>query len=120
MANHLSRIPRSFLASRDTVYSARPTFANPGRLFLEARHAGPATLLPDASAFTDSALTGTIAPAIVNGRATEYPVRGERNQQEMDLSRNDIFHDDANDWPVHPSDLGCGFSSPQAAQELPH
>jgi len=67
-------------------------------------------LLPDASALLTRRYWNDRA-AIVNGRATEYPVRGERNQQEMDFSRNDIFHDDATD-AVHPSDLGAGSQVP--------
>ena len=92
----------------DTV-TLRGHVANPGRYSwkpgMRVRD-----LLPDASALLTRRYWNDRA-AIVNGRATEYPVRGERNQQEMDFSRNDIFHDDAND-AVHPSDLGAGSQVP--------
>jgi protein involved in polysaccharide export with SLBB domain len=73
-------------------------------------------LIPDAGALLTRRYWRDRA-AIVNGRSTEYPVRGEqlRNQQEgMDSSRNDIFHDDGTD-AAHPSDLSAASQVPGVA-----
>jgi protein involved in polysaccharide export with SLBB domain len=73
-------------------------------------------LIPDAGALLTRRYWRDRA-AIVNGRSTEYPVRGEqpRNQQEgVDSSRNDIFHDDGTD-AAHASDLGAASQVPGVA-----
>jgi len=70
-------------------------------------------LIPDAGALLTRRYWRERA-AIVNGRSTEYPVRGDhlRNQQDgMDSSRNDIFHDDGTD-ATHPSDWSTASQVP--------
>jgi protein involved in polysaccharide export with SLBB domain len=73
-------------------------------------------LIPDAGALLTRRYWRDRA-AIVTGRSTEYPVRGEqpRNQQEgMDSSKNDTFHDDGTD-AAHPSDFGATSQVPGVA-----
>src|SRR6266850_1890004 len=70
-------------------------------------------LIPDAGALLTRRYWRERA-AIVNGRSTEYPVRGDhlRNQQDgMDSSRNDIFHDDGTD-ATHQSDWSAASQVP--------
>src|SRR5712671_6209004 len=96
----------SIIPRFDDTVTLRGHVSNPGRYpwkpGMRVRD-----LIPDAGALLTRRYWRERA-AIVTGRSTEYPVRGApRSQQDiMDSSRNDIFHDDGTDT-AQPSDLGA-------------
>lgn len=96
----------SIIPRFDDTVTLRGHVSNPGRYpwkpGMRVRD-----LIPDSAALLTRRYWRERA-AIVTGRSTEYPVRGApRSQQDVvDSSRNDIFHDDGTDT-ARPSDLGA-------------